>query len=64
MVSRENSITIFTRISFYSVDNENRKVKNRTRSTKSGASKTDKPEQKCLDIDRRNLNQKYDNIEK
>jgi hypothetical protein len=49
---RKNSLTIFARISFYSVGNGNGKVRNRIRSVKSGPSKTDKSEQKCLDIDR------------
>jgi hypothetical protein len=45
---RENLITIFILIIFYLVSNENGKVKNR-RSVKFGI-KTDKSEQKCLDI--------------
>jgi hypothetical protein len=38
----ENSLTIFTHISFYPIDNGNGKVKNRIRSVKSGPSKIDK----------------------
>jgi hypothetical protein len=49
---RENALTIFARISFYSVGNENGKVRNGIRSVKSGPSKTDKSEQKCFGIDR------------
>jgi hypothetical protein len=49
---REKPFTIFTYISFYSVGNRNGKVRNRIRSVKSGPSKTDKSEQKCLGIDR------------
>jgi hypothetical protein len=49
---RENSLTIFDRISFYSVGNGNGKVRNGIRSVKSGPSKTDKSEQKYLGIDR------------
>jgi hypothetical protein len=48
----ENSLTIFAHISFYPVGNENGKVRNRIRSVKSGPSKMDKSEQKCLSIDR------------
>jgi hypothetical protein len=50
--SRENPLTIFARINFYSVGNGNGKVRNRIRSVKFGPSKKDKSEQKCLGIDR------------
>jgi hypothetical protein len=52
---REKPLTIFTRISFYSVGNENGKIRNGTWSTKSGPSKTDKSEQKCLGINRQTV---------
>jgi hypothetical protein len=52
---RENSLTIFTRISFYSVGNRNGKVRNGIRPAKSGPSKMDKSEQKCLGIDRQTV---------
>jgi hypothetical protein len=52
---REKSLTIFTRMSFYSVGNEIGKVKNKIRSAKSGPSKMDKFEQKCLGIDRQTV---------
>jgi hypothetical protein len=48
---RENPLSIFTHISFYSVDNRNGKVRNGIQSIKSGLSKSDKSEQKCLGID-------------
>jgi hypothetical protein len=48
---RENPLTIFARISFYSVGNGNGKVRNGIQSVKSSTSKTDKTEQKCLGID-------------
>jgi hypothetical protein len=41
---RENPLTIFARISFYSVGNGNEKVRNGIRSVKSGPSKMDKSE--------------------
>jgi hypothetical protein len=49
---RENPLTIFSRISFYSVGNGNGKVRKKIRSVKSGPSKTDKSKQKCPGIDR------------
>jgi hypothetical protein len=52
---QENSLTIFARISFYSVGNENGKVRNRIRSVKFGPSKTDKSEPKCPSIDRQTV---------
>jgi hypothetical protein len=52
---QENPLAIFTRISFYSVGNGNGKVRNGIRSAKSGPSKTDKSEQKCLGIDRQTV---------
>jgi hypothetical protein len=52
---QENPPTIFTRISFYSIGNENRKVRNGIRSVKSDPSKTDKSEQKCPSIDRQTV---------
>jgi hypothetical protein len=63
---RENHLTIFARISFYSVGNGSGKVRNEIRSVKSGPSKMDKSEQKCVGIKSANgnLNQKHDNIEK
>jgi hypothetical protein len=41
---RENSLTIFVRISFYPFGNRNGKVRNGIRSVKSGPLKTDKSE--------------------
>jgi hypothetical protein len=52
---RENPLTIFARISFYSIGNGNGKVRNGIRSVKSGPSKTDKTKQKCLGIDRQTV---------
>jgi hypothetical protein len=52
---KKNPLTIFTHISFYLIGNSNRKVRNGIRSVKSGASKTDKSEQKCLGIDRQTV---------
>jgi hypothetical protein len=52
---RENSLTIFDRIRFYSVGNGNGKVRNEIRSVKFGPSKTDKSEQKYLGIDRQTI---------
>jgi hypothetical protein len=49
---QENSLTIFARISFYLVSNENGKVRNEIRTVKFGPSKMDKSEQKCIGIDR------------
>jgi hypothetical protein len=48
----ENPLTIFARISFYLVGNENGKVRNGIWSVKSGPSKTDKSKQKYIGIDR------------
>jgi hypothetical protein len=52
---RKKPLTIFARTSFYSVGDGNRKVRNEIRSVKSGPSKTDKSEQKCLGIDRQTV---------
>jgi hypothetical protein len=52
---QEKPLTIFTRISFYLTGNKNGKVRNGIRLTKSGLSKTDKSEQKCLGIDRQTV---------
>jgi hypothetical protein len=52
---RENSLNIFIRISFYSVGNENGKVRNGIQSVKSGSSKMDKSEQKYIGIDRQTV---------
>jgi hypothetical protein len=51
----KNPLSIFTYISFYSLGNENRKVKNGILSVKFDPSKTDKSEQKYLDIDRQTV---------
>jgi hypothetical protein len=52
----EYFLTIFACISFYSVGNENGKVRNGgIRSVKYSPSKTDKSEQKCLGIDRQTV---------
>jgi hypothetical protein len=51
---RENALTIFARISFYSVGNGNGKVRNGIRSVKSGSSKMDKSKQNIsVSIDKR-----------
>jgi hypothetical protein len=52
---QKNPLTIFTCISFYSVGNRIRKVRNGIWSAKSGLSKTDKSEQKCLSIDQQTV---------
>jgi hypothetical protein len=52
---RENPLTIFARISFYSVGNGNEKVTNGIRLVKFGPLKTDKSEQKYLGIDRQTV---------
>jgi hypothetical protein len=52
---RKNLLIIFTHINFYSVGNENRKVRNRIRLIKSGPSKMDKFKQKCLSIDQQTV---------
>jgi hypothetical protein len=52
---QENPLTIFARISFYSISNRNGKVRNRIRSVKSDPSKMDKSEQKCPGINRKTI---------